>query len=320
MKLDRKTCIFGTLTILLVALYLGNTALLVPSQVDERLILAHRGLHQTYSAADVGRDDCTAVIIETPVHDYQENTLRSIQAAIELGADINEIDVHPTTDGEFIVFHDWMVDCRTDGKGVTREHDTAYLKSLDIGYGYTADGGKTFPFRGKYIGAMPTLGEVLTAFPEAPFLINLKSNTVLEAHWLTDYLQNQEFQNRERLSVYGGGDNIPRFSKLNPDIVTLHKATAFTCLKKYLLLGWSGYVPQECHNSYVPVPKNYQWVIWGWPNRFEKRLKKVGSKALLMGNFRKGDANRGIDDTKSIPANFGGVVWTNRIDIVGPQN
>jgi len=85
-------------------------------------------------------------------------------------------------------------------------------------------------------------------------------------------------------------------------------------------MGWSGYVPQECHNSYVPVPKNYQWVIWGWPNRFEKRLKKVGSKALLMGNFRKGDANRGIDDTKSIPANFGGVVWTNRIDIVGPQN
>jgi glycerophosphoryl diester phosphodiesterase len=40
------------------------------------------------------------------------------------------------------------------------------LKKLDIGYGYTADGGKTYPFRGKAIGLMPTLTEVLQAFPD----------------------------------------------------------------------------------------------------------------------------------------------------------
>ena len=68
-----------------------------------------------------------------------------MRAAFDAGADIVEFDVHPTTDGHFAVFHDWTLDCRTDGKGVTREHTLAELKKLDVGYGYTADGGKTFP-------------------------------------------------------------------------------------------------------------------------------------------------------------------------------
>ena len=95
-----------------------------------------------------------------------------------------EFDVHPTTDGRFVVFHDWTLDCRTNGKGVTREHDLAALKALDIGYGYTADGGKTFPFRGKGIGLMPTLDEVLARFPDRRFLINIKSDDVSEGERL----------------------------------------------------------------------------------------------------------------------------------------
>ena len=49
------------------------------------------------------------------------------------------------------------------------------LKQLDIGYGYTADDGKTFPFRGKAVGMMPTLNEVLTTFLENRILVNVKS-------------------------------------------------------------------------------------------------------------------------------------------------
>ena len=319
MKLSRSNLIFAVLVFTLIGLYLGNASWLVASNPVERIILAHRGLHQTYSPVDVKRMDCTANIIHTPIHDYQENTIESIKAAIDLGADMVEIDIHPTTDGEFMVFHDWTLDCRTDGKGVVREHTTAYLKSLDIGYGYTADGGNTFPFRGKFIGAMPTLGEVLTAFPEEQLLINLKSNAVSEAKLLTDYLQAHEYPDRKRISVYGGGENIPKYAELNPDIVTLHRKTAATCLIKYLVLGWSGYVPLECYNSYIPVPKNYQWLIWGWPNRFENRLNEVGSKPMLMGDYRKGSGNGSIDDLESIPVDFGGIVWTNRIDIIGQK-
>jgi glycerophosphoryl diester phosphodiesterase len=70
-----------------------------------------------------------------------------MRAAFNAGADVVEIDVHPTNDGHFAVIHDWTLDCRTNGRGVTRKHSLAELKTLDAGYGYTADGGKTFPFR-----------------------------------------------------------------------------------------------------------------------------------------------------------------------------
>ena len=68
--------------------------------------------------------------------------------------------------------HDWTLDCRTEGSGTVRSHSMADLKQLDIGYGYTADGGASFPFRGSGIGLMPTLGEVLTAMSELRFLVN----------------------------------------------------------------------------------------------------------------------------------------------------
>ena len=317
MTLSRRNPVLGILALVLVGLYLGNAPWLVSSSPEERILLAHRGLHQTYSPVGVKRMDCTAIIIDTPIHDFQENTLASIKAAFELGAGMVEIDIHPTTDGEFIVFHDWTLDCRTNGVGVVQRQHTAYLKSLDIGHGYTADGGKTFPFRGKFVGAMPTLGEVLTAFPEESLLINIKGGDVKIAGLLTDYLQSHKNANPKRLSVYGGGANILKFAELNPDIMTLHFKTATVCLVKYLLVGWSGHVPQACHNTYVPVPKNYQWLIWGWPNRFENRLRNVGSKALLMGDYKKGNGNGSINDVESVPEKFGGMVWTNRMDIMG---
>ena len=38
-----------------------------------------------------------------------------MRAAFDSGADVVELDVHLTPDGKFAVFHDWTLDCRTDG-------------------------------------------------------------------------------------------------------------------------------------------------------------------------------------------------------------
>jgi len=89
--------------------------------------------------------------IDPPTHEFIENTIPSIQAAVEAGADIIELDIKLTTDGEIVVFHDETLDCRTDGTGKTHHQNLAYLRGLDIGYGYTSDGGKTYPFRGQFI-------------------------------------------------------------------------------------------------------------------------------------------------------------------------
>ena len=60
------------------------------------------------------------------------------KAAFAAGADVVELDIHLTPDKAFAVMHDWTVDCRTEGKGTTQDLSIEYLKTLDLGYGYTA--------------------------------------------------------------------------------------------------------------------------------------------------------------------------------------
>ncbi len=124
--------------------------------------------------------------------------------------------MHPTTDGDFVVFHDWTVDCRTEGSGVTREQSLAALKALDIGYGYTADAGATFPFRGKGVGLMPTLAEVLAAFPDRRFLINIKSDDENEGQALAARIAALPAEQAALIMVYGGGGAIEAYRQALP--------------------------------------------------------------------------------------------------------
>lgn len=167
-------------------------------------MLAHRGVAQTFKMEGITGDTCTAELVHKPEHDFPENTIPSMEAAFVAGADIAELEIQPTNDGEFVVFHDWTLDCNTYGKGVTREHSLAELKGLDIGYGYTADEGKTYPFRGKGIGMMPTLDEVLKTFSGKELLIHVKSDDPEEGRQLANYLKHYPKNNVEHLSVYGG--------------------------------------------------------------------------------------------------------------------
>jgi len=64
-----------------------------------------------------------------------ENTLRSIQKAIDLGVDRVEIDVRVTRDGHLVVIHDETVDRTTDGHGYVKDLTFSELRSLDAGKG-----------------------------------------------------------------------------------------------------------------------------------------------------------------------------------------
>ena len=125
--------------------WLNNTSLFSTQRGGEPVLLAHRGLAQTYTREDLEGDACTATRIHPPEHEFIENTVASMQAAFAAGADVVEFDVHPTTDNNFAVFHDWTLDCRTEGHGRTRDHAMADLKKLDVGYGYTARAANLFP-------------------------------------------------------------------------------------------------------------------------------------------------------------------------------
>jgi Glycerophosphoryl diester phosphodiesterase family len=96
-------------------------------------LLAHRGLGQSFDLTRIRSDTCTASRMLPPRHSFLENTIASIQEAFRLGADVVELDVHPTTDGQFAVFHDWTLECRTNGTGVIRAH-TMSRKTLQSCY------------------------------------------------------------------------------------------------------------------------------------------------------------------------------------------
>ncbi|MBJ3783950.1 glycerophosphodiester phosphodiesterase family protein [Devosia sediminis] len=308
---------------LVAVVYFYNAGWRVGPQADASVqLIAHRGVHQTYHRENLDNDTCTAERIYAPTHGLQENTIASMQAAFASGADIVELDVHPTTDGQFAVMHDWTVDCRTEGTGETRSHSMAELRALDIGYGYTADGGATHPFRGHYVGQMPELTEVLSAMPEQRFLVNFKSREQREGDMLAALVTEHPEWRSAIWGAYGGDEPTYRAAGLIEDLNVWSRRGLVDCLTQYVGLGWTGFVPEACRNTKVMVPINIAPFLWGWPNLIQQRMADAGSEIILLGPFGAGDpGTAGIDDVETlaqVPRDFHGYVWTNRIEVIGP--
>lgn len=297
--------------------YLNNASFMVSRPAQSPTLLAHRGIAQRYDTDNLRNDTCTAARMLPPTHEFLENTIASMRASFEAGADVVELDIHPTTDGRFAVFHDWTLDCRTDGTGVTRAHSMAALKKLDIGYGYTADGSRTFPFRGKGIGLMPSLDEVFATFPDRRFLINIKSRDPEEGAMLAARLKGLSATRRARLMVLGADAPVAALRRALPDMKTASPGSLRNCLVLYLARGWTGLVPEACHDRVVLVPINVAPWLWGWPDRFLNRMEAAGSVVFLLGPYRGGEFSTGIDtseDIARIPPGYSGGVWTNEIE------
>lgn len=299
----------------------ASTAVDVPSPTGAHVtLLAHRALGQNYRRDGLERDTCTATRWRETGHTWLENTLPSMRAAFAAGADIVEFDVHPTTDGAFAVFHDWTVDCRTNGSGVTRQHTLAQLKALDVGHGYTADGVK-FPFRGKGIGMLPSLDEVLATFPDKRFLINIKSRDPREGELLAARLAQLPREQRALLMAYGADAPIDALRQRLPDRRTMSRTSLRDCLLGYLALGWLGHVPAACERSLVLVPLNATPWLAGFPDRFVARMRAVGSEVFLVNDYGGEGFSRGLDtleDLSRVPPGYRGGVWTDRVDLLGP--
>ncbi|MEF3305958.1 glycerophosphodiester phosphodiesterase family protein [Paenibacillus sp. GYB003] len=303
-----------------VFVYLNNSSALTKHRGGDPLLLAHRGLAQTFPMEGIANDTCTAERIYEPEHPFLENTIPSMEAAFQAGADIVELDVKPTKDGKFAVFHDWTLDCRTNGQGVTSDYTLSELKQLDIGYGYTADGGRTFPFRGKGIGLMPSLEEVFAYFPERSFLLHMKSNDPKEGEQLADYLGSLPKERLRQLAVYGGDRPIAALKASLPDVRAMSKSTMKSCLYPYMAIGWTGYVPQACKHTELHIPEKIAPLLWGWPNRFLNRMDRADTLVIAVGGDGS-DFSSGFDtadDVRRLPNGYTGGIWTNRIDRIAP--
>jgi glycerophosphoryl diester phosphodiesterase len=106
---------------------------------------------------------------------WPENTMHAFAEATALGVDVLEMDLHSTVDGALVIIHDGTIDRTTNGSGAVNTLTLAELKKFDASYRWTNDGGRTYPFRGKGI-TVPTLREVLDAFPQGRLNIDIKGS------------------------------------------------------------------------------------------------------------------------------------------------
>lgn len=94
--------------------------------------------------------------------EFPENTMRAFREGLAAGADGLELDVRLAADGVPVVVHDATVDRTTNGHGPVSGYSASALAELDAG------GGEP----------VPTLAEVLEAFPTTPLIIELKEVAV----------------------------------------------------------------------------------------------------------------------------------------------
>lgn len=88
-----------------------------------------------------------------------ENTLHAFRHAYGLGYRWFETDVHLSADGELVAFHDTRLDRVTDGAGALADLPLAAIRAARVG-------GRE---------PVPTLAELVEAFPDVQFNIDIKA-------------------------------------------------------------------------------------------------------------------------------------------------
>lgn len=181
-----------------------------------------------------------------------ENTIASFKKALEIGGDGVELDVSLSKDGAIMVFHDYFLNKKTDGKGLLARKTRYELQALDA-----AVSGYAEEYRGEKI---PTLGEVVEALDEkAFFMIEIKTNFfgkpgIEEA--VASLIKRYNLFNRVVVSSFNP-KSLKRIKDCDKDVPI--------GLLHFPVLPWKGYLdyfqkklsPEVIHPYHKSVNENY---------------------------------------------------------------
>ena len=136
-----------------------------------------------------------------------ENTLPALEAALEAGAHVAEIDVRLTRDGKLVLMHDSDLDRTTDGTGP--------IKAMTLGEVKKLDAGRWFDRR--YIGTkVPTLDEVLTwSRGRLGLLVDMKNYPERDPLFIDEMIATIQRNHAEDFAIPAGFDH--------PSLAELHR-------------------------------------------------------------------------------------------------
>jgi glycerophosphoryl diester phosphodiesterase len=115
-----------------------------------------------------------------------ENTLAAFTHAVELGYTYLETDVHVTSDGVLLAFHDTVLDRVTDRTGSIADSTYAEVQQALIG-------GRE---------RVPRLADLFDAFPRARFNVDLKSDGAVES--LARFIEERDAWDRVLVGSFSG--------------------------------------------------------------------------------------------------------------------
>lgn len=134
-----------------------------------------------------------------------ENTLESIQKALDLNVDGVEIDVYQCASGEIVVFHDSNLNRLTGNKGFIEKTNFDELNTILV--------------KGNY--KIPTLGQVLELIAGS-VLLNIelkgKNTAILTATILKKYLQNSQSDIKNYIVSSDNWNELTLFKNQNTGI------------------------------------------------------------------------------------------------------
>lgn len=115
-----------------------------------------------------------------------ENTLAAFRHAVELGYSYLETDVHATSDGVLLAFHDVVLDRVSDHRGEIAQMSAAEVARALVG-------GRE---------RVPTLAELFDDFPDSRFNIDLKADGA--ARLLAEFIAEREAWDRVLVGSFSG--------------------------------------------------------------------------------------------------------------------
>ncbi|MGD8859421.1 MAG: glycerophosphodiester phosphodiesterase family protein [Myxococcales bacterium] len=132
--------------------------------------------------------------------EYPENTLPAFEAALSLGADALEIDVHMTLDGHLVVAHDPHGGRTAGVQRAIGGCPLAEVQSWDVGLAH----------RREHLGApdaagparIPTLSEVLQALPRAALNVDIKRHDPRAAQTAVAVVREHDASDRVLLTSF----------------------------------------------------------------------------------------------------------------------
>jgi glycerophosphoryl diester phosphodiesterase len=304
-----------------VTLSMINASWIAGKQKGQLILVARRGVGPHIPPEALAQGGCTATRISAPPEGnlYIENSLPSLYRAMRLGAGAIEVDVRRTRDGQAVLFRDETLECRTNGRGRVSDHDLAALKAMDVGFGYTADGGRTFPLRGRGIGGMATVEEALREVPSTRLIFRLPGGDPGVAEALVAAFARAGVKIDGRYGFHGDPQAAARVKALAPEAWTFDAAKPGRCLDDYFRTGWFAFVPASCRGTTIILPVDGQFSLWGWPNRFLSRMVGADTRVMVVGAERGGGivGLETVEQIDDVPRDFRGYLWIEDFFTVG---